>query len=621
MKGNLMRPRPDAVPHPLSGKKMTGAEMIIQVLADEGVDTIFGYSGGAILPTYDAIFRYNNAHAGLDMESIRLIVPANEQGAGFMAAGYARASGKVGVFLVTSGPGATNCVTPIRDCMADSIPVVLICGQVPRPAIGSDAFQEAPVFNVMSPCAKHVFLVEDPEELEATVRTAFEIARTGRPGPVVIDVPKDVQNWQGLFQGEGLLHFRGYENRMRALAGSRVSDEKCTAFFDLLRKSEKPLIYAGGGVINSNASEALRRFADAFQIPVVTTLMGIGGFDTRHELSLHMLGMHGTAYANYAVEDCDFLIAVGARFDDRVAGKVHEFAPKARNIAHIDIDAAEIGKVKAVTWSHVGDAGTALSDLLNGRKGFKKDTPKWVGHVQALKKKHALNYDRESERIQPYYVIECLNEITRGEAVITTGVGQHQMWAAQYFDYKGPRTLITSGSMGTMGFGLPAAIGAQVACPGSLVIDVDGDGSLRMTLGELETVTTYNLPVKILLLNNLGDGMVRQWQKMYFGNRFSGTDKSLHSKDFVKAAEADGFAFAVRLSEKSKVKEVLKFFIDYNGPAFLEVMIDQDACVYPMVGPGMGYKEMVTGEFIKSRPVVVHQPESEIDMTTVPDLF
>lgn len=616
-----MRPRTATTPHPMAGKKMAGAEMIIQVLADEGVDTIFGYSGGAILPTYDAIFQYNNAHARPDTEPIRLIVPANEQGAGFMAAGYARASGKVGVFLVTSGPGATNCLTPIRDCMADSIPVVLICGQVPRPAIGSDAFQEAPVFNVMSPCAKHVFLIEDPEELEATVRTAFEIARSGRPGPVVIDVPKDVQNWQGFFQGDGLLHFRGYENRMKALANSRVPDEKCAAFFEVLRKSERPLIYAGGGVINGNASEALRRFADTLQIPVVTTLMGIGGFDTRHELSLHMLGMHGTAYANYAVEDCDFLIAVGARFDDRVAGKVHEFAPKARNIAHIDIDAAEIGKVKAVTWSHVGDSGTALVDLLAGRRGFKKDFSKWVAHVQALRKKHALNYDRASGRIQPYYVIECLNEITRGEAIITTGVGQHQMWAAQYFNYKHPRTFITSGSMGTMGFGLPAAIGAQVACPGRLVIDVDGDGSLRMTLGELETVTTYNLPVKIMLLNNLGDGMVRQWQKMYFGNRFSGTDKSLHSKDFVKAAEADGFAFAVRLSDKSQVKEVLKSFVDFGGPAFLEVMIDQDACVYPMVGPGMGYKEMVTGEFIKSRPVVLHPPDSEIDMSKVPDLF
>jgi acetolactate synthase-1/2/3 large subunit len=477
------------------------------------------------------------------------------------------------------------------------------------------------VFNIMSSCAKHVFLVEEPEELEATVRTAFDIARSGRPGPVVIDVPKDVQNWQGFFKGEGLLHFRGYEKRMRMLSASHVPEDKCAAFFELLRKSERPLLYAGGGVIHGDAVDQLRTFAETFQIPVVTTLMGIGAVDTRSELALHMLGMHGMAYANYAVEDCDFLIAVGARFDDRVAGKVQEFAPKARFIAHIDLDAAEIGKVKKASWSHVGDAGRALADLTNGRKSFKKDFSKWLSHIQKLKKRHALNYDRNSELIQPYYVIECLNEITRGEAIVTTGVGQHQMWAAQYFDYKHPRSWITSGSMGTMGFGLPAAIGAQVARPDRLVIDVDGDGSLRMNLGELETATTYNLPVKVMLLNNLGDGMVRQWQKMYFGNRFSGTDKSLHQKDFVKAAEADGFGFAVRLSDKAKVKEVLAQFVAYPGPAFLEVMIDQDACVYPMVGPGMGYKEMITGDYIASRPVAVHDHEADIDMTKVPDLF
>ncbi|HYK89941.1 MAG TPA: biosynthetic-type acetolactate synthase large subunit [Acidobacteriota bacterium] len=616
-----MRAEVEPFPHPLAGKRMTGAEMIIQVLAEQGVDTIFGYSGGAILPTYDAIFRYNAEQERKSGCQIRLIVPANEQGAGFMAAGYARASGKVGVFLVTSGPGATNSVTPIRDCMADSIPAVLICGQVPRHAIGTDAFQEAPVFNIMSPCAKHVFLVENPDELEATVRTAFEIARSGRPGPVVIDVPKDVQNWEGTFHGEGHLHFRGYESRLQKLEASRVSEEKCAAFYDLLRKSERPLIYAGGGVINSNAAEQLRAFAATVQIPVVTTLLGIGAMDTIHDLSLRMLGMHGTAYANYAVEDCDFLIAVGARFDDRVAGKVHEFAPRARFIAHLDMDAAEIGKVKRVNWSFVGDAKVGLNDLLQGRKNFKKDFSKWLAHVRQLKKRHALDYDRESEKIQPYFVIESLNQITRGQAIITTGVGQHQMWAAQYFDFKQPRSLLTSGSMGTMGFGLPAAIGAQIACPDRLVIDVDGDGSLRMTLGELETVTTYDLPVKVLLLNNLGDGMVRQWQKMYFGNRFSGTDKSLHSKDFVKAAEADGFKYAVRLTEKEKVGETLRAFVEFQGPAFLEVMIDQDACVYPMVGPGMGYKEMDTGEFIASRPVAAQSSSDDLDMTKIPDLF
>jgi len=530
-----------------------------------------------------------------------LIVPANEQGAGFMAAGYARASGKVGVFIVTSGPGATNSVTPIRDCMADSVPVVLICGQVARAAIGTDAFQEAPVFNLMNSCAKHVFLVEEPEELEVTVRTAFEIARSGRPGPVVIDVPKDVQNWEGIFKGEGICHFRGYEQRMKSLAEARMSAQDRVDFFDLLEKSERPLICAGGGVICGDAAEQLREFARIFKIPVVTTLMGIGAIDTTEDLSLHMLGMHGMAYANYAVMDCDFLITIGARFDDRVAGKVQEFAPRARFHAHIDIDAAEIGKVKSVTWSHIGSARDALIDLMQGKKGFNKDFSKWLEHVDKMKTEHVRNFDRESDKIQPQEVLECLNEITRGEAIVCTGVGQHQMWAAQYMDFKHPRSLLTSGSMGTMGFGLPAAIGAQTAFPDHLVIDVDGDGSMRMNLGELETATTYNLPVKVLLLNNLGDGMVRQWQKLYFGKRFSGSDKSLRQKDFVKAAEADGFGFAVRLTDKASLRETLKKFVEFEGPAFLEIMVDPEACVYPMVGPGMGYKEMITGDFITGR--------------------
>lgn len=601
--------------HPLAGKRMTGAEMIIQVLAEEGVDTVFGYTGGAILPTYDAIFRYNVEHESNRSEQIQLIVPANEQGAGFMAAGYARASGKVGVFIVTSGPAATNSVTPIRDSMADSVPVVLICGQVARNAIGTDAFQEAPVFNIMSSCAKHVFLVEEPEDLEATVRTAFEIARSGRPGPVVIDVPKDVQNWEGTFKGEGILHFRGYENRMNALAKSRLTDQECADFFDLLKRCERPLICAGGGIISGNAAEQLREFSSKFQIPVVTTLLGIGSVDTTTKLSMHMLGMHGMAYANYAVMDCDFLITIGARFDDRVAGKVQEFAPRARYFAHIDIDAAEIGKVKSVTWFHVGSAREALSDLMQASGDFSKDFSKWIDHVEDLKKNHVRNYDRESTAIQPHYVIECLNEVTQGDAIVCTGVGQHQMWAAQYLEIKHPRSFLTSGSMGTMGFGLPAAIGAQMACPERLVIDIDGDGSMRMNLGELETATTYNLPVKVLVLNNHGDGMVRQWQKFYFGNRFSGSDKSLRQKDFVKTAEADGFEFAERLVDKAELKKTLTDFVRFKGPAFLEVMIDPDACVYPMVGPGMGYAEMITGDFIIGRSSAQNQTEAPSKLT------
>jgi acetolactate synthase-1/2/3 large subunit len=418
---------------------------------------------------------------------------------------------------------------------------------------------------------------------------------------VVIDVPKDVQNWEGDFEGEGIIHFRGYEQRMTALAQSRVTKQDCTDFFDLLQRCERPLICAGGGIICGDAAPELREFSRIFQIPAVTTLMGIGSVDTTEKLALHMLGMHGMAYANYAVMDCDFLITIGARFDDRVAGKVQEFAPKAQYLAHIDIDAAEIGKVKTVNWFHVGSAREALSDLIRNKGDFRKDFSKWLEHVDALKKAHVRNYDRESKTIQPPQVLECLNKITNGEAIVCTGVGQHQMWAAQYLDFKNPRCLLTSGSMGTMGFGLPAAIGAQAAFPDRLVIDVDGDGSMRMNLGELETATTYGLPVKVLLLNNMGDGMVRQWQKLYFGNRFSGSDKSLRQKDFVKTAEADGFAFAMRISDKEHLQETLKKFVEFDGPAFLEVMVDPDACVYPMVGPGMGYKEMITGDFIQSR--------------------
>ncbi len=607
-------------PHPLAGKEMMGAEMVIQVLADQGVDMIFGYSGGAILPTYDAIFRYNAEHAE---KEIRLVVPANEQGAGFMAAGYSRSTGRPGVFLVTSGPGATNCVTPIRDCAADSIPAILICGQVPRAAMGTDAFQEAPVYSIMQSCAKHTFLVLDPEELEATIRTAFRIATTGRPGPVVIDIPKDVQNWMGKFRGEGYLNLRGYEKRLAKLRARRVEEESMADFFRMLEQSSRPLIYAGGGVINGEAATELREFAETLGIPGVTTLMGIGALDTTGDLSMHMLGMHGTAFANYAVEDCDFLIAVGARFDDRVAGKVAEFAPNARNIAHLDIDAAEIGKVKNVTWSYVGDTGRCLDDMVRHAKrtGFKKDFSAWRKHCAELRAAHPLNWDRDSPNIQPYYVIEELNRITKGEAIVATGVGQHQMWAAQYFDFKRPRTWLTSGSMGTMGFGLPAAIGAKMANPDKIVIAVDGDGSIRMNLGELETATTYGAGVKVLLLNNQGDGMVRQWQRLMFDERFSGTDKTMHKKDFVKAAQADGYEFAERLNidEIDKVPKMLKRFVEHDGPAFLEVMIDPAALVMPMVGPGKSYREMIVGEWIVPREQGA--PAAQMDGKTKADLF
>src|SRR6195256_2542348 len=556
--------------HPLAGSSMTGADMLVQVLADEGVGTVFGYSGGAILPIYDAVFRYNQEH----QSAMPLIVPANEQGAGFMAAGFARASGKVGVALVTSGPGATNMVTPVRDCMADSVPIVVICGQVPTTAIGTDAFQEAPVPSIMGAVAKHVFLVTDPVKLEATVRTAFEIARTGRPGPVVLDVPKDVQNWKGVFHGAGRLPMAGYRQRMNRLESSKVPEAACADFFAALGAARRPMIYAGGGVINGSASRGLREFAKTFQIPVVTTLMGIGAVDTKHPLSMRMLGMHGTAFANYAVDDCDFLLAVGARFDDRVAGNPVKFAGGAKVIAHLDIDASEINKVKRVDWSHVGLMPDALLTLLDygKRHGFKRDWSEWHRHCDELRSKYAMNYDRDSALIQPYYVIEEINRLTRGEAIITTGVGQHQMWAAQYFDFRSPRLWLTSGSMGTMGFGLPAAIGAQYAQRDRLVIDIEGDASIRMNIGEMETVTTYDLPIKVVVLNNCGDGMVKQWQKLFHKGRLSASDKSLHTKDFVKAALADGFKYAARLDQKADVPRGIAEFIRFNGGGFLAGM-------------------------------------------------
>ena len=590
--------------HPLTGTALSGADTVVQVLADEGVDVIFGYSGGAILPTYDAVFRFNEKHRKADgTEPMPLIVPANEQAAGFMAAGYARASGKVGVCLVTSGPGATNTVTPVRDCMADSIPIVVLCGQVPTAAIGSDGFQEAPISTIMGSAAKHVFLVTDANKLEATLRTAFEIARSGRPGPVVVDIPKDVQNWSGKFAGSGALPLPGYRARLKQVAENQLGPAGAGQFLELLRQSQRPLLYVGGGAINGEASSELRAFAKAFGIPVTTTLMGIGAYDTTDTLSLQMLGMHGTAFANYAVEDCDFLIAVGARFDDRVAGVPAKFAPNARHIAHLDVDAAEIGKVKRADWSHVGELRQALDALRRYAldRGFKPDYSAWHAHIAKLKTDHAMNYERGGDYIQPHAVIEELNRITQGTAVVATGVGQHQMWACQYFDFKEPRLWLTSGSMGTMGFGLPAAIGAAFARKDRVVIDIDGDASIRMNLGEMETATTYNLPIKIVVLNNYGDGMVKQWQRLFFSSRYAGSDKSLHRKDFIKAAEADGFGFAKRVQNKEDLARVAKEFIDYPGPAFLEVVIDPMASVYPMVGPGMSYSQMITGDWIAAR--------------------
>jgi acetolactate synthase-1/2/3 large subunit len=532
-----------------------------------------------------------------------LVVPANEQGAGFMAAGYARASGQVGVAIVTSGPGATNMVTPVQDCLADSIPLVVVCGQVGTAALGSDAFQEAPVHHLMGACAKHVFLVTDPARLEATLRSAFMLARSGRPGPVVVDCPKDVQNARLQFQGEGELALPGYRARLRRVEQAHLPDAECAAFFDALTRARRPLLYAGGGVVAASAAPALRSFAEAFGLPVTTSLMGIGAVDTRTPLALHMLGMHGTAYANYAVEDCDFLCALGARFDDRVCGAPDRFAPRARFLAQIDIDPGEVGKVKPVHWHHVGPLTRALERLTAwGRAhGVRPAPAEWHAHLAQLKRDHAMGYDRASPLIQPQAVLQAIDRHAQGRAVVSTGVGQHQMWAAQWLTFREPRQWLTSGAMGTMGFGLPAAIGAQLARPDTLVIDVDGDTSVRMNSGEFETVARLGLPIKILVLDNGGDGMVRQWQRLYYGGRFAASARPGHRRDFVRAAQADGFAWARRLEHRAALEETVAAFLAFPGPAFLEVAIDPDACVYPMVGPGASYAQMVTGPHIASR--------------------
>ena len=437
---------------------------------------------------------------------------------------------------------------------------------------------------------------------------------------MVVDIPKNVQNAALTFDGGSKLPIPGYRARLRAVDEARLDDAECAAFFAALDAAQRPLIYAGGGVIAAEASPALRAFVDAVGLPVTTTLRGLGALDTGDALSLHMLGMHGTAYANYAVDDCDFILTLGARFDDRVAGVPDKFAPRARFIAQIDIDPAEFGKVKAIQWHHCGPMVRTLERLTRYGKahGTRPSLQAWHTHVAELKRVHAMNYDHASALIQPYAVIEAINQTTQGNAIISTGVGQHQMWAAQYSAFRRPRQWLTSGSMGTMGFGLPAAIGAQFARRDALVIDIDGDASIRMNIGELEVCTTYNLPVKVLVFNNLGDGMVRQWQKLYFMGRFAASDKSLRTKDFVKTAQADGFQWAKRLERPQDMASTVADFLRFDGPAFLEVMIDPDAGVYPMVGPGATYAQMITGEHIVARDASAAPPATS---TPLVDMF
>jgi acetolactate synthase-1/2/3 large subunit len=553
---------------------MTGAEIIVKSLEEEGVDVVFGYPGGAVIPLYDKLYD----------SSLQHVLVRHEQAAAHAADGYARATGRTGVVIATSGPGATNLVTGIATAAMDSIPMVVFTGQVALPAIGRDSFQEADITGITLPIVKHSYLVRDVNKLAATVRAAFYLAGTGRRGPVLIDLPKDIQTAEAEFFYPREIHFPGY----------RVPGEPNAALAYRVTKAiglaRRPVIYAGGGVISSGAAEQLTELAEKTQIPVTTTLMGKGAIPENRPLSLGMLGMHGTYYANYAVSQCDLLIAIGARFDDRVTGRLDTFAPQAK-VIHIDIDLAEIGKnVRTDCFLH-GDVKAVLRELLKHIE--LPQTEEWLDQIASWKEEHPLAYRQEGERIKPQYIVEQICDLTGGEAIVTTEVGQNQMWAAQYYQVTKPRRFISSGGLGTMGFGLPAAVGAQMGCPDQLVINISGDGSFQMNLQELATIVQCRLPVKIIILNNGYLGMVRQWQELFHNKRYSQTEL-IPVPDFVKLAEAYGIE-GRRVRSREDVRPVLKQAIEHAGPVLIDFEVAKDENVYPMVPPGGSLTKMMGG--------------------------
>ena len=559
--------------------KMRGAEILLDCLKKEGVDTIFGYPGGSVLPIYDALFN----------SDIRHILTRHEQGAVHAADAYARVTGKVGVCLATSGPGATNLVTGIATAYMDSVPMVCLTGQVSTALIGRDAFQEADITGITLPITKHNYMVESTEELAQVIKEAFYIARTNRPGPVVVDLPKDIMEKVIEYQPiRDEINIRGYRV-MRGFNSGQV-----LAAAELINQAQRPVIYAGGGVISSNASAELLQLAETRKIPVTTTLMGLGGFPSTHYLSLGMLGMHGTRYANYAIGESDVLVAIGVRFDDRVTGKIDTFAPNAR-IIHIDIDAAEIGKNVNVHVPIVGDVKEILQ-ALNQKLKPQPEYGEWHQTIDRWKDEFPMRYGFSMEgRIMPQHVIEKIYELTGGEAIITTEVGQHQMWTAQFCKFKHPRTFVTSGGLGTMGFGFPAAIGAKIARPDRPVVDIAGDGSIQMNIQELGTAVQYKLPVIICILNNQFLGMVRQWQSLFYEGRYSFTDIS-HQPDFVKVAEAYG-AIGIRVTEMKDVEPALKRALESTDcPVVIDFWVEREADVFPMVPPGGSLSNMLGGD-------------------------
>jgi len=559
----------------------TGSKILVECLKKEGVKVLFAYPGGVNLPIFDVLY---------DEKEIEVILCRHEQGGTHMAEGYARATGQAGVVLVTSGPGATNTVTAIADAAMDSTPLIILSGQVPTQSIGNDAFQEADVVGITRPCTKYNILVKDVKHLAQAVKEAFYIATSGRPGPVLIDLPKDVVLAKTEFNYPESVYIRSY-------APSRKGNkwQLKQAAKEILR-AKKPVIYAGGGVLASSAEPELKALAEAGQIPVTNTLMGLGGFPGTHPLYIGMLGMHGTYCANMTIHHSDLIIAIGARFDDRVTGRVKDFAPGAK-IIHIDIDPTSIHKVIKADIPIVGDAKTILSDLnalieASGNGKAKKHLA-WWSQLEDWQTKHPLSYDQKRDIIKPQYVIDKIYQLTQGEAIIATDVGQHQMWAAQFYKFKRPRTFLNSGGLGTMGFGLPAAIGAQIAFPDSQVVCISGDGSIVMNIQELATAVQYRLPVKVAIINNRYLGMVRQWQQLFYNKRYSSSFiGEAETPDFVKLAEAFG-AVGLRATSPDKVEGVLKEALAVKGPVVIDFRVDEGENCYPMVPAGAAIHEMV----------------------------
>ncbi len=563
-----------------------GADIVIEALKEEGVEIVFGIPGGAIMEVYDALYRDGG---------IKHILARHEQGAGHMAEGYAKATGKVGVAIATSGPGATNLVTAIADAYMDSVPVVFITGQVPTHLIGNDAFQEVDIIGITRPITKHNFLVKRIEDLPLIIRQAFYIAKTGRPGPVLIDIPKDITQKLSDVKIPSLEEVKeslpGYKPH---LEGNLQQIKKAIR---LMVEAKRPVLYLGGGAVQAEAQKELIELAELMKIPVTTTNMGKGSFPEDHPLALHMLGMHGTYYANMAVYNCDLLIAVGARFDDRVTGKIEEFAPQAK-IIHIDIDPASISKNIVVDVPIVGDVKIVLRRLLEELRReavkilYPEERQKWIEQIEKWKKRYPLTYSRSDKVIKPQYVIEQIYQATKGEAIITTGVGQHQMWAAMFYKYSFPRQFINSGGLGTMGFGLPAGIGAKIGRPKREVFVIDGDGSFMMTMQEIITAVQYKVPVKVAIINNSYLGMVRQWQELFYDRRYAEVDLSVQP-DFVKLAEACG-AVGFRAEKPSDVREIIEEALRIQDkPVIMDFHVDKEENVFPMVPAGKSYREMI----------------------------